>query len=214
MDCGCTSSKYLTDVSAACTTWMNQQQASHRCSSSMYHMDAPAASISQMYQHRVPHRRTSSKHLTDVAAACTTRMHQQQVSHRCSSSVQQLTASASLDQPQLSPGAPPPILKQPSTSYGGSLQAIALTPGLQLGPPAPLTWTMARKGTAFSLQLKQAAHLTLMVAMASMPPAAPRQWPIMDLVAFIFIPLVLGNTCLMARTSAMSPTCVLQVSYV
>lgn len=42
--------------------------------------------------------------------------------------------------------------------------------------------------------------------MASMPPAAPKQWPIMDLVPFIFMWLVSEKTCLMAFTSAMSPT--------
>ena len=48
-----------------------------------------------------------------------------------------------------------------------------------------------------------------MVAMPSMPAAAPRQCPIMDLVPLILMLSGSGNTCLMALISAMSPTRVL-----
>lgn len=44
------------------------------------------------------------------------------------------------------------------------------------------------------------------VAMASMPPAAPRQCPIMDLVPFTFKCFVSGKADLTALISAMSPT--------
>ena len=46
------------------------------------------------------------------------------------------------------------------------------------------------------------------VATASIPPAAPRQCPIMDLVPFIAMPLVSVNTLRTAFTSATSPTSV------
>ena len=55
----------------------------------------------------------------------------------------------------------------------------------------------------------QPVVMALMVATASMPPAAPRQCPIMDLVAFIFRCRVSVNTFLTAFSSATSPTSVL-----
>ena len=57
------------------------------------------------------------------------------------------------------------------------------------------------------------SHPVLMAmteAIASMPAAAPRQCPIIDLVAFILMWLVLVKALLMALTSATSPTNVLQ----
>ncbi len=44
------------------------------------------------------------------------------------------------------------------------------------------------------------------VAMASMPPAAPKQCPIMDLVPFTLRCFVSGKADLTALISAMSPT--------
>ena len=69
-------------------------------------------------------------------------------------------------------------------------------------------FSLASGPTWLRVGCNQPVSMALRQAMASMPPAAPKQWPIIDLVPFIFMWLVSEKTCLMAFTSAMSPTSV------